>query len=82
MAPTLEQSTAPPIERFVADFGPVATQEVAEVYELSRGKAQQTLQTLAEEGVLGREPRGNGSFWHATGHSEEERDERQTRGMV
>jgi putative protein-disulfide isomerase len=63
VAPTLEQSSPPPIERFVADYGPVATQEVTEVYEFSRGKAYQTLQALVEEGSLRREPRGNGVFW-------------------
>jgi putative protein-disulfide isomerase len=82
VAPELQQSAVPPIEEFVAGYGPVATQEVAEVYELSRGKAQQTLDTLAEEGVLGREPRGNGWFWHATGSGEEGIDQGHTGEIV
>lgn len=67
VAPALEQSSPPPIERFVDVWGPVATQEVAAVYELGRGNARQVLQSLADEGVLRREPRGNGLFWHARG---------------
>jgi len=67
VAPGLEQSSPPPVRQFVADYGPVATQEVAEVYDLARGKAEQTLQSLADDGVLRRERRGNGLFWHVAG---------------
>jgi putative protein-disulfide isomerase len=63
VAPTLEQSSPPPIERFITEYGPVAAQEVAEVYQVSRGKAHQTLQALGDKGILRREPRGNGVFW-------------------
>jgi predicted DsbA family dithiol-disulfide isomerase len=66
-APTIEQSSPPSIERFVADYGPVATQEIAEVYEVSYGEARQTLESLADDGSLDREPRGNGLFWHFQG---------------
>jgi putative protein-disulfide isomerase len=66
VAPGLEQRPAPPIEQFVASYGPVATREVAEVYALSTAKASQTLQGLADDGVLRREPRGNGVFWRVT----------------
>ena len=63
VAPDLKQLSPPPIERFIAEYGPVATQEVAEVYQVSRGKAHQTLQALGDEGILHRESRGNGVFW-------------------
>ncbi|WP_254820874.1 DsbA family oxidoreductase [Haloglomus halophilum] len=61
----LEQSSPPTIRAFVADHGPVATQEVATVYDLARGKARQALQSLTDEDALRREQRGNGYFWHA-----------------
>ncbi|WP_424016726.1 DsbA family oxidoreductase [Halorientalis pallida] len=64
VAPTLQQSSPPPVRRFVAEYGPVATQEVAEVYEITHGEARQSLQSLVDEGVLRRERRGNGFFWH------------------
>lgn len=67
VAPSLEPSSPPPVRRFVAGYGPVATQEVAEVYDLSYGKARQTLQSLADDGDLRRERRGNGFFWHRGG---------------
>lgn len=63
VAPGLEQRSPPSVKQFIAEFGPVATQEVAEIYNFSRGKATQTLQTLAEEGLLRKESRGNGFFW-------------------
>lgn len=63
VAPSLEASSPPPVEEFVAKYGPVATQEVAEVYELARGKAKQVLQSLVDSGTLRREKRGNGFFW-------------------
>jgi putative protein-disulfide isomerase len=65
VAPELEQSSPPSIAQFVEEYGPVATQEVAEVYELGFSKASQTLGALADDSVLRREPRGNGVFWHA-----------------
>lgn len=65
VAPSVERTSPPPLRTFVADYGPVATREVAEVYELSRGKARQTLGALAERGALSRDSRGNGLFWHA-----------------
>jgi protein-disulfide isomerase-like protein with CxxC motif len=61
--PAVERSSPPPLERFVADYGPVATREVAEVYELDDGKARQALESLASDGVARRETRGNGYFW-------------------
>lgn len=66
VAPSLEASSVPPIREFVATHGSVATQEVAEVYDLSPGKARQTLESLADDGDVRRERRGNGYFWHRT----------------
>jgi putative protein-disulfide isomerase len=63
-APGLERSSPPPIREFVAECGPVATREVAEVYALDDGKARQVLQSLVDEGALTREQRGNGLFWN------------------
>jgi putative protein-disulfide isomerase len=64
VAPSLSLSCPPPMRQFVDEYGPLATREVAEVYELADGKAQQVLQSLAEDGVVHREPRGNGLFWY------------------
>lgn len=67
VAPSVERSSPPPIRSFVASYGPVATQEVAEVYDVDREEARRTLRSLVADGDLRREPRGNGVFWHATG---------------
>ena len=66
VAPSLEASPAPPIREFVAEYGSVATREVAEVYDLSSGKARQMLESLVDDGHVRRERRGNGYFWHST----------------
>lgn len=65
--PTLERTSPPPMERFIADYGPVATREVAEVYELGDGKTRQVLESLVDDGTVRRERRGNGFFWHSNG---------------
>lgn len=62
---TLERSSPPPMRRFIAEYGPVATPEVAEVYELDDGKARQALESLVDDGTIRRESRGNGFFWHS-----------------
>jgi putative protein-disulfide isomerase len=66
VAPSVTQSSPPPVREFVAANAPVATQEVAELYELARDAARRTLRSLAAAGDVRREPRGNGVFWHAT----------------
>lgn len=66
VAPSVERASPPSIHTFVTNYGPVATQEVAEVCELQFGKAQQALQSLAADGTVRRERRGNGHFWDAT----------------
>ena len=67
VAPALERSSPPPIRRFLVEYGPVATQEVAETYDLDRGKARQVLRSLAGEGAAFGEERATGWFWYATG---------------
>jgi len=64
--PSVEPSSPPPMRQFIADYEPVATREVAEVYELKAGKARQVLESLADDGTVRRESRGNGFFWHST----------------
>ncbi|QCC49341.1 DsbA family oxidoreductase [Halobellus limi] len=63
--PTLEQSSPPPITQFIAAYEPVATREVAEVYELDEGKARQALESFVDDGSVRREARGNGFFWYS-----------------
>lgn len=64
VAPTVKQSSPPPMQHFIAEYGPVATREVAEVYELDDGKARQVLESLVDDGTVRREVRGNGFFWY------------------
>lgn len=61
--PSVEPASPPPLRDFIADYGPVATREVAEVYELNDGKARQVLESLVDDGVVRRERRGSGYFW-------------------
>lgn len=63
---SLERSSVPDIRRFIIEYGPVATREVAEVYQWEMGKADQILQSLVDEGVLRHDRRGTGSFWDVT----------------
>jgi putative protein-disulfide isomerase len=66
VAPGLEQQSPPSIEQFITEYGPVATQEVAEVYGFGCAKANQALHALAEDGTLQKDSRGNGLFWDVT----------------
>lgn len=63
--PTLEQSSTPPVRQFIAEYEPVATREVAEVYELDDGKARQMLESFVDDGSVRCEARGNGFFWYS-----------------
>lgn len=63
---SLEPSSKPPMRQFIAEYGPVATREVAEIYELDDGKARQVLESLADDGTIHRERRGNGFFWDSS----------------
>lgn len=62
----LEESEPRPIEEFIRHYGTVATQEVAEVYELSQDEATERLESLEECGAITFESVGNGRFWRAT----------------
>lgn len=66
VAPSLETTSVPPIREFIAEYDSVATQEIAEVYDVSPGKARQALESLVDDGSVRRERRGNGYFWHGT----------------
>jgi predicted DsbA family dithiol-disulfide isomerase len=70
VAPSCSPSSPPPIRTFVDRYAPLATQEVAEVYGMDRAAARQALATLADDGAVRRDPRGNGVFWHATGRAD------------
>lgn len=74
VAPSLDTLSVPPVREFVAEYGPVATQEVAEVYDLSPGKARQILESLVDDGSLRGERRGNGHFWQSSPSSENSRE--------
>jgi len=66
LAPEPLKKLAPEsIEKFVAKYGRVATQEVAEVFGLSRANAKTKLEQLTAAGILRRLPRGNGELWEA-----------------
>jgi len=69
VAPSAAPADPPSVREFVGEFGPVATQEVAETCEIARGKAGQVLRSLHDEGAVGRDPRGNGVFWDSRSDS-------------
>lgn len=66
VAPSVEASSPPPIRAVIDEYGAVATREIAEMYDLSPGKARQALESLLDDGYVRRERRGNGYFWHST----------------
>lgn len=70
VAPGLERRELPSVGAFVTTYGSVATQEVAEVYEWSTGKAEQVLGELAANGDVSRVERGNGTFWTPPGDAD------------
>ncbi|WP_336325591.1 DsbA family protein [Halovenus sp. HT40] len=61
--PGLEQTAPRPLSEFIEQYTPVATREVAEVYELEDETAEKRLQELATDGVIERSRRGTGSLW-------------------
>lgn len=62
-APDLLAHRPRPVEEFVAHWGRVATQEVAEVHELDREEAEERLRELEAAGRLRSRAVGNGYFW-------------------
>jgi putative protein-disulfide isomerase len=71
VAPSLEPTSPPPVREFVDEYGPVATREVAEVYQHDLGKARQVLHSLVEAGAVSEDARGNGSFWTTRGRGDD-----------
>lgn len=63
VASSLERAEPPQIREFIAEYNTVATQEVAEVYDLSYGEAYQILESLVDEAGIRSEKRGNGYVW-------------------
>lgn len=61
--PSVEQTDPRPLQAFLADTGRVATQEVAEVYELDRQEAQDRLAGLSAQGDLRRIDCVTGVLW-------------------
>lgn len=61
--PELARRSPRPMAAFVEQYGPVATREVAEVYELEDDVAKETLKTLAADGTIKEQSRGTGSLW-------------------
>lgn len=53
------------MEAFIAEWGRVATQEIAETYGMEEPEARERLETLADAGVVEETPVGNGAFWDA-----------------
>lgn len=65
--PALQEYDPRPIPTFVGRHGRVATQEVAEVYEMSPGRTMQALRSLEDDGTVAAIPVGNGYLWERTG---------------
>lgn len=65
--PDLQSRELPPVPGFVRTYGYVATQEVAELYEVEPRRARRVLGRLEESGVVRSVRRGNGIFWMPAG---------------
>ncbi|WP_436934004.1 DsbA family oxidoreductase [Halovenus marina] len=65
VAPELTRQSPRPLPEFVGTYGPVATREVAEVYDLDDDDARQRLRSLADSGAVRESERGTGSLWLA-----------------
>jgi hypothetical protein len=63
VTPSLDEHEPRSIRAFVRYHGRVATQEVAEVYEMSTGRTIETLRALEAEGQVRSAQAGNGYFW-------------------
>lgn len=71
--PDLQPRELPPVPGFVGTYGYVATQEVAEVYEVEPRRAREALGRLEEAGVVRSVRRGNGTFWTPGGEGDPDR---------
>ncbi|SDJ21628.1 Predicted dithiol-disulfide isomerase, DsbA family [Halovenus aranensis] len=65
-APGLDRQSPRSLRSFVEEYGPVATREVAEVYQLDDEDARRKLTDLTAAGHLEERARGTGSFWAVT----------------
>lgn len=63
LAPDVDRRDPPDVPGFVAEYGYVATREVAEVYGWSDGKAEQVLDELEADGRVASVERAAGRFW-------------------
>ncbi|WP_276274119.1 DsbA family oxidoreductase [Haloarcula litorea] len=63
VAPSLERAELPEIREFIDRYDTVATQEVAEAYDLNYGETCQVLESLVDDGDIRSEKRGNGYLW-------------------
>lgn len=64
ITPDLKTEEPRPLRDFLAKYGSVATQEVAEVYGLTRETAYERLRELEDAGAVQSVERGTGYFWH------------------
>ena len=53
----------PPLEEILSSYGRLATQEAAEIYEVTRDQAAEGLEMLVKAGKAGKVPIGTGEFW-------------------
>jgi predicted DsbA family dithiol-disulfide isomerase len=72
VAPDLERTPPRPLPKFVEQYSPVATREVAEVYNLSDDTARLRLEDLASAGRIEESIRGTGSLWKTVAHENSE----------
>lgn len=63
VAPELQERGPRPIPEFIGQHRRVATQEVAEVYEMSPGQTIQALRSLEDDGTVTAIPVGNDYLW-------------------
>lgn len=65
-APDLVEYEPRPIPDLVEEYGRMATQEVAEIHELSRDEAKERLVALEADGLVVRKTAGTGLLWETT----------------
>jgi putative protein-disulfide isomerase len=65
VAPDIERREPRSLAAFVEHYGPVATREVAEVYQVDDDEARQRLSELVADGRIEKTDRGAGFFWTA-----------------
>jgi putative protein-disulfide isomerase len=63
LAPTLKEHSPRPILELLADYGPLTTREIAEVYSQPLEEARRELETLEAQGSVQRLVRRGGELW-------------------